>query len=78
MRIIIRPLTISEEYQTALVAYKEMIDDALTEIDEYYEHNAWLHEIHAYCNQWTADSLLKLRGAPAFTIEVSSLDNTRK
>ncbi len=65
----------SEEYQTALEIQKSMMQEALTEVEEFCEKNSWINEIYAFCMEWNEESVLAWRGKAAFSIEVSENDD---
>ena len=50
-----------------------MMQDAISEIDEFCEKNSWLNEIYHFCCDWNEDSVLEWKGKAAFSIEVSSI-----
>ena len=60
----------SEEYQEAIRVQHELMGAAITEVEDYCDNNAWLNEINTFCNDWTEESVTRLEGAAAFTIEV--------
>ena len=64
----------SETYQAALKQRTQMLREALAEIDEYCEKNAWLNEIHVFCKNWKEDTVKQWHGAAAFTIEVDKFE----
>ena len=57
-------------YQAALRKQKTLLQEAIEEINEYCEKNAWLVDINKFCKQWNDTSVLQWRNAAAFTIEV--------
>ena len=62
----------SEEYQEAIRVQHDLMSAAITEVEDYCDNNSWLNEINKFCNDWTAESVTRLEGAAAFTIEVRS------
>lgn len=46
------------------------MSEAIKEVEEYCEKNAWLNEIYQFCKSWGEDSLQEWKGTAAFTIEV--------
>ena len=60
----------SDEYQEAIRVQHELMSAAITEVEDYCDNNSWLNEINKFCNDWTAESVTRLEGAAAFTIEV--------
>lgn len=64
-------LPASDVYQSAIRNYRQLVDSALTDVEEFCEKNTWLCDINRYCIDWTATQLSQLKDAPSYVMEVS-------
>lgn len=63
----------SEAYKEALEVEERLMNEAIAEIDEYCERNAWMNEIYVFCNGWSEASAEEWRGSSGFLLEVSDV-----